>query len=176
MKIIDLLNRIANGEELPKKIKYEGDIWELNTLENTYDNGECCLFEDYIDKKYLITDVLNDEVEIIEEDKKDKDKDKEIEIYINGEKIELFDYEPLKQGEYFYKENGKWYVHKLKNVSKIIEEDKKIKKLPYYDYKEITSENNRDKFIEKLLEKHDKRLNDYHEKIDEIIDYLNKEE
>ena len=61
----------------------------------------------------------------------------------------------------------------LNDEVEIIEEDKKIKKLPYYDYKETMSENNRDKFIEKLLEKHDKRLNDYHEKINEIIDYIN---
>ena len=36
IKIIDLLNKIANGEEVPKKIKYQGDItkesdrWILN--------------------------------------------------------------------------------------------------------------------------------------------------
>ena len=170
MKVIDLLNKIANGEEVPKKIKYCGVYYYWTGF--NYENSEA---DDVLFWAYIYSEKhLNDEIEIIEEDKKDKDK--EIEIYINGEKIELFDYEPLKQGEYFYKENGKWYVHKLKNVSKIIEEDKKIKKLPYYDYKEITSENNRDKFIEKLLEKHDKRLNDYHEKINEIIDYLNKEE
>ena len=27
MKIIDLLNKIANGEEVPKKIKYKGSIY-----------------------------------------------------------------------------------------------------------------------------------------------------
>ena len=74
MKIIDLLNKIANGEEVPKEIRYEENIWKLNTLENTYDNGKCCLFEDYIDKKYVITDVLNDEIEIIEEEKKIPEK------------------------------------------------------------------------------------------------------
>ena len=72
MKIIDLLNKIANGEELPKKIRYEEEIWELDPLNRTYDNSKCCLFEDYIDKKYIITDVLNDKVEIIGEDKKIK--------------------------------------------------------------------------------------------------------
>ena len=70
MKIIDLLNRIANGEELPEKIKYENIIWTLNSINDTYDNGEQCLFEDYIEKKYVITDILNEEVEVIEEDKK----------------------------------------------------------------------------------------------------------
>ena len=28
IKIIDLLNKIANGEEVPKKIKYENDIYK----------------------------------------------------------------------------------------------------------------------------------------------------
>lgn len=70
MKVIELLNKIANGEDLPEKIRYEENIWKLNPINDTYDNGECCLFEDYIDKKYVITDVLNDEVEVIEEDKK----------------------------------------------------------------------------------------------------------
>lgn len=70
MRVIDLLNKIANGEELPNKIKYEGITWKLNKMNNTYDDGTRCFFEDYIDKNYVITDVLNDEVEVIEEDKK----------------------------------------------------------------------------------------------------------
>lgn len=28
MKVIDLLNKIANGEEVPKKIKYKGTSYE----------------------------------------------------------------------------------------------------------------------------------------------------
>lgn len=66
MKIIDLLNKIAKNEEVPKKICYEEYIWTWNG--ETYDNREQCLFEDYIDKKYVITDVLNDEIEIIEQE------------------------------------------------------------------------------------------------------------
>ena len=67
MKVIDLLNKIANGEEVPKKLYYEELLWEWNG--ETYDDGKQCLFEDYIDKRYVITDILNDEVEIIEEKK-----------------------------------------------------------------------------------------------------------
>ena len=60
----------------------------------------------------------------------EKMKDEEIEIYVNGEKVDITDiYEPLKQGEYFYKENGKWYAHRLKNVTFEVEEDKKIEPL-----------------------------------------------
>ena len=69
MKIIDLLNKIANGEFLPKKIKYDDEIfiydnrvdkyWSIDHTNNLYD----------ILSRYVGI-ALNDEVEIIEEDKK----------------------------------------------------------------------------------------------------------
>ena len=64
MKIIELLNMIVKGEEVPKKIKYAGIIWE-------YDNTT----KDYIaDDMFLIyrmnSFALNKSFEIIEEDKK----------------------------------------------------------------------------------------------------------
>ena len=68
IKIIDLLNKIANGEEVPKKIKW-GDF-ELEWEELCYhdykflDTGNHLLFQGFA------TSVLNDEVEIIEESKK----------------------------------------------------------------------------------------------------------
>ena len=72
MKIIDILNKRANGEEVPKKIKYGDIIW---TYENhTYIRKD--LSPNYNDSniKYLLGFynfyILNDEVEIIEEDKK----------------------------------------------------------------------------------------------------------
>ena len=67
MKIIDLLNKIAKREQ-PQKIKYDDMIWK-------YDNGF------YINKNYVILDdycnltaFLNDEVEILEEEKKIPEK------------------------------------------------------------------------------------------------------
>ena len=51
MTVIQLLNKIANGEEIPEKIKYE---LKINTYLHCHYVPEC----------------LNDEVEIIEEDKK----------------------------------------------------------------------------------------------------------
>ena len=70
MKIIDLLNKIANGEEVPEKIKY-------NNEEYKYYEGV-----DYRDKRgnYLLSGepiciaFLNDEIEIIEEEKKIPEK------------------------------------------------------------------------------------------------------
>ena len=104
----------------------------------------------------------------------EKMKDEEIEIYVNGEKVDITDiYEPLKQGEYFYKENGKWYVHKLKNVSKIIEEDKKIKKLEHWvDVKTWVKGND----LETGLSEQSYFNKNVFYKINEIIDKLNKEE
>ena len=104
----------------------------------------------------------------------EKMKDEEIEIYVNGEKVDITDiYEPLKQGEYFYKENGKWYAHKLKNVSKIIEEDKKIKKLEHWvDVKTWVKGND----LETGLSEQSYFNKNVFYKINEIIDKLNKEE
>ena len=62
MKVIDILNKIANGEP-PKKIKMNNHIMEYKN--DGYEDKErknffwTCCFEE-----------LNDEVEIIEEDKK----------------------------------------------------------------------------------------------------------
>lgn len=67
MKVIELLNRIANGEEVPKKIKYMEYTFELEDNEyipitNDYHGEDLFDYIDFID--------LNNEVEIIEEDKK----------------------------------------------------------------------------------------------------------
>ena len=66
MKVIDLLNKIANGEEAPKKIKYNNETFTIREEK-----------DDYVSEKNLFTDRyslldLNEEVEIIEEDKKIK--------------------------------------------------------------------------------------------------------
>ena len=156
MKVIDLLNKIANGEEVPKQIIYCGVdyYWTNSTYENPEAEEILFWFDVYSEEH------LNNEIEIIEEDRKDE----EIEIYINGEKVDITDiYEPLKQGEYFYKENGKWYVHKLKNVSKTIEEDKKIEKLTPFEAPFLKDE------------KPDIRFRLILDKINEIINHLNKE-
>lgn len=61
MKIIDLLNKIANGEEPPKKIKYNKSIYEYYWPDKDYVSGTHWLFDEYV-----IQDILNDEVEILE--------------------------------------------------------------------------------------------------------------
>lgn len=95
MKIIDLLNKIANGEEVPKKIKYREIIWTFE--ENTYLRTDLSPnFNDSF-RKYLLGfynfNILNDEVEILEEEKKIPKKIKVPEIDdIKNERICFAEY------------------------------------------------------------------------------------
>ena len=73
IKIIDLLNKIANNEEVPKKIKYKDNVYylgknmvDLHTYQTEGSNNTRKLSL-IINNEYLN---LNDYVEIIEEDKK----------------------------------------------------------------------------------------------------------
>lgn len=70
MKIIDLLNKIAKREKLPEEIKVIGGTYYL--CEN--DQSGCCYFSEKPGyggvKLSFDTSVMNEEVEIIEEDKK----------------------------------------------------------------------------------------------------------
>ena len=69
MKVIDLLNKIANGEEIPKKVKvgyYYYEYEENGEYINT-ENTEDLLFD--FDSYYPLEQCLNEEVEIVGEDK-----------------------------------------------------------------------------------------------------------
>ena len=114
MKIIDLLNKIAKGEEVPKKIKY---TW---FYEWSYDNtrDEYCYMQkngDRFDSDWLIESILTDEIEIIEEEK-------EIPIYnidnmkIAGEKAWEV-YRRLYEG---FKKGWNAPIEKEKEIEKII--------------------------------------------------------
>lgn len=69
IKVIDMLVKIANGEKVPKKIKFRHSIWEYCKDGNTQDyinDYDKCLMEFLAINK----DGLNQYVEIIEEPKK----------------------------------------------------------------------------------------------------------
>ena len=70
IKIIDLLNKIANDEEVPKRIKYRNKIYHYRGDDySTYD--EDWLFsENYTVKTAWLDEFLNDEIEILDEPKK----------------------------------------------------------------------------------------------------------
>lgn len=67
MKVIDLLNKIANKENLPKRIKYKGIVYGLK--------GTLYINDDETDRlmDFLYADFrnLNDEIEIIEDEEID---------------------------------------------------------------------------------------------------------
>lgn len=62
MRIIDLLSKIANGEEPPKKILFKNQVYiYCEDAKDYYYFDEGWLFDNYV-----ITDILNDEVGILE--------------------------------------------------------------------------------------------------------------
>lgn len=73
IKIIDLFNKIANNEILPVLIKYDGRLWKLCENEREYYREifpeSVYFFEDYIPNNFDLLCILNDEIEIIEEEK-----------------------------------------------------------------------------------------------------------
>ena len=76
MKIIDLLVKISQGEKMPKKIKYEGYVWEYDKVAKDYyrndiDEEYIYLFQELFEKETGF--FINNEVEIIEEDKEFED-------------------------------------------------------------------------------------------------------
>ena len=66
IKIIDLLNKIANSEEVPKRIKYSNCHYKYEPEKLDY-RDEDCKIEFYL-FAMCTNFILNDEVEIIEED------------------------------------------------------------------------------------------------------------
>lgn len=69
IKIIDLLNKIANGEEVPKKVSINGgihgiDVWEYEENSKDYISSSDVLLL----YSGMTSNHLNDEVEILDEE------------------------------------------------------------------------------------------------------------
>lgn len=75
MKIIELLNKIANGEEVPKKIKYDNDTYYWHQEELDYYTDDRKAMKIYLFENHT-TFILNDEVEIIGIPKREETEDK----------------------------------------------------------------------------------------------------
>ena len=75
MKVIDLLNKIANGEDVPYSVKYNERIYEYVEETKWY------LREDLKSELFIDKNKLNDEIEIIEDTPKE---DKKIEKLDNN--------------------------------------------------------------------------------------------
>lgn len=72
MKVIDLLVKIANREEVPKRILvFEDEIWEYNKDYNCYQRPYGSYSNIWDDKNF---NILNEEIEILEEISIEEDK------------------------------------------------------------------------------------------------------
>ena len=72
IRIIDLLNKIANGEEVPKKIIYRNNLFEYIRSLNDYQPDDIKKYHGNYLLHYLFEEevnFLNDEVEILDEKK-----------------------------------------------------------------------------------------------------------
>ena len=84
MKVIELLNKIANGEEVPSKIKFDNIIFEYDG--DYYSSKTNVLLEEYCH----LTTSLNDEVEIIEEDKKIEKLDLILDEHFSNDELQAY--------------------------------------------------------------------------------------
>ena len=102
IKIIDLLNKIANNEEVPKKILLNGIVYEYQGDDYLYkdeDKKEHWLFSvGYTDKYMWLENFLKAEAKIIDEAKKDKiQKIYHCETSLTQNDVEIFITENLNQ-------------------------------------------------------------------------------
>ena len=66
IKVIDLLNKIANGEDVPKKIKWRDKIWDYWEGDQDYKSKQGRWFTSNLND-IRTKEFVNDTVEIIEE-------------------------------------------------------------------------------------------------------------
>ena len=87
MKIIDLLNKIANGEEVPKKIAIQNKVLVYNEDE-ILNLQDCYYMNDDEDATWEIWAYeLNDEIEILDDEEKGLPKKLDIDEEENGKYI-----------------------------------------------------------------------------------------
>jgi hypothetical protein len=185
IKVIDLLNMISKGEEVPKKIKYLYYEYEFNEEEKEYQRLQNEIIYGLGEDRRLDI-VLDDEVEIIEENKKELHANN-IEFNIYDDKKEFIitlDENDLGIDKlhldncYFYKENDKWYVKhiNLKPIAYISQEHKIPEKIDIKQEKNI-----KNNWKWKVYGKeHSYNISTPQkiiaDKINEIIDYLEEKE
>lgn len=107
MKIIDLLNKIAKGEEMPGRIKYGDYIYVYSFTQKDYYSSELNdMLIEYILRSTLTLN-LNEQVEILEEV-----EDKEYED-ITEMKIEYDDDDMGIDGKYLLTNHSEIYADKI---------------------------------------------------------------
>ena len=76
MKVIDLLNLIAKGEELPRIITWRNGIYKYNFRWKDYkkEAGEIYFFQTMLNRNSDMVSILNDEVEVMDNEEKEIEK------------------------------------------------------------------------------------------------------
>jgi hypothetical protein len=88
MKIIDLLVKISKGEEVPKEIKFEGELCSFDVEDKDYyceRYGNIVWY--LVDTSNNMNEVLDTELEIIEEEKEIRKLPNEIQQPRNFEEV-----------------------------------------------------------------------------------------
>ena len=126
MKIIDLLNKINKGEEIPEKVKYEDTIFEYDKDRKEYIHkvddwySETLLFKITNEHTHFIRDLLKAEVEVIEENKE----------------IDIQSIKEISSEDRFYRTDN---IDKLNELTRAIKQiDKELNELKSLDYSEIS--------------------------------------
>ena len=111
MKVIDLLNKIANGEEVPKEIKY-------NNI-NYYWCNQCKIYERIEDRRkdlYNDLDNLNDEVEIIEDTPKEDKKIEKLTTYFGIEPVSFEHPRTFEENAKYIDFNAEQFFNKINEI------------------------------------------------------------
>lgn len=118
MKVIDLLNKIANGEEVPNEIIYDGlHYYNVgNKTQAYYENSE--LDEISFIRAIYSESHLNDEVELLEEDKKIK----KIETKIGYGGLTYLKDENFGDGDLGFTKRENIIVDKINEIIEVINE------------------------------------------------------
>ena len=124
MKIIDILNKINNGEDVPEKIKFNGIVFEYDKRQQEYnyknDDGyyETLLYK--VMSTHFIRSLLRTEVEVIEENKE----------------IDIQSIKEISSEDRFYRTDN---IDKLNELTRAIKQiDKELNELKSLDYLEIS--------------------------------------
>lgn len=89
MKVIDLLNKKANGEEIPKKIVINDREWIYDGIDYARESDGEYLFDVFIE---ITQRDLNMEVEIIKEDKEIEELNLDADALKGDEIVRTIDY------------------------------------------------------------------------------------
>ena len=161
MKVIDLLNKMANGERLPNKIKLDGEIWTCKEDKKYYKQCEIELIDWYGN---ALQRCLNDYIELIE-DEVDIDNIEETEIKNDG--MKYFEYENNGATESGYSKNysagdieTRIKINEL--VQAVKQLNKEIKELKSLDIE--ISEKDINEAVVKAIEERNKEIKSIKEK------------